>query len=1213
MRTLSKELQQMQREGKGTYYRYADFKLKDGTTLKLTNKDLYGGGIKFEDAVSAQDSFQIGAAIINQCTITINNMYDDFTDYVFEGAEVVCYVGVQTSYRIEKIQLCTMTVTDAPYQNSSIISLTCQDNMLKFDRNYSDSKLIYPATRLQIIKDACEVCGVPMGTTSFDGDDYIVQEKPDTEELTFRQILVWTAQIGCQWARCDEYGRLCIGWYNLNPTEEESGKIMRTNGLTVNLEDVVITGIRVKEYVASETEETTVKTYLAGEEGYVLEISENQMIVEGEAENIAQMIGKRCIGMRFRPFTVSCLTDLSLEAGDPVIVTDRKGNTYKSYITVTTLQPGNYQSIACNAKSAERNSAVKYSNVTQAYVQARKEAKKEVKKYEKTVEDLTNLISQGFGMYLTGVKQEDGGTIYYMHDKPTIEESSYVCYWTSNGLIASVDGGTTWAIDKNGNALFNVITTRGLNAEWIDSGTFTAKDSKGNIVFQVNVDTGEVFIDGTKVKIGTKTIKEEIDDATKATKSLVIQLSNDNQTITVDSEGNYDTFPECVVEPMVMYGTQNVSTDCTFAVTKSDSVTGSWNSTERKYTVTALTEDSGWVEFKATYQDSVITKRFTLSKLYAGAKGEDGLRGLQGEKGEQGIPGTNGADGRTPYFHIKYSEVENPTADQMTETPSTYIGTYVDYTKEGSADPADYTWSKFEGRDGNEGIPGKNGEDGKTSYLHIAYANSEDGKTGFSTSDSTNKKYIGQYTDFEKADSTDSTKYSWSKIKGETGRIYILTASPSTVRLGADNEFSPSSLIFDAYYRDGKTDQNTYSGRFVIEESEDGKTFTEQYKSTSDTSGVHGYTIKSKKTRMIRCSLYAAGGTDTRLDFADIPVVVDADNVEVGGRNYILNSEDLSGWKAESGVTVTKNEEDDYWKIESNNHTTNHWGIYKDIAVESGTCYTSSVFCKPGTVNAEVTSGPGASLAAGDSYSKESRAVNTAGTSGTAWRIYLHISPKADGDYAYFKLPKLEKGNQATDWTAAPEDTQEKIDDAKGAADAAQAAADEAKEQINQALIDVDSIKAQIAMMVTDENGGSLMEQTPDGWTFNISAVKEQIQNAIDSAESAKGSADEAGDSVEKLKKNVDEISERTAYITVTNDGDGNPIMELGSKENEFKVQITNTAMTFYDSGEAVAYITDQCLYIQKAIVKESVQFGETQGFVLGLHGDGNFGLQVIS
>lgn len=162
-----------------------------------------------------------------------------------------------------------------------------------------------------------------------------------------------------------------------------------------------------------------------------------------------------------------------------------------------------------------------------------------------------------------------------------------------------------------------------------------------------------------------------------------------------------------------------------------------------------------------------------------GPQGEQGIQGIQGPQGERGIqgpkgdPGEDGSPGKTTYFHIKYSSVSNPTSSsQMTETPSTYIGTYVDFTETDSTDPSKYTWSRFSGAQGpkgEQGIAGTNGSDGKTSYLHIAYANSSDGSSGFSVSDSTGKLYIGQYTDFNLEDSTDYRKYSWTKIKGETG------------------------------------------------------------------------------------------------------------------------------------------------------------------------------------------------------------------------------------------------------------------------------------------------------------------------------------------------------------------------------------------------------------------------------------------------------------
>ena len=153
-----------------------------------------------------------------------------------------------------------------------------------------------------------------------------------------------------------------------------------------------------------------------------------------------------------------------------------------------------------------------------------------------------------------------------------------------------------------------------------------------------------------------------------------------------------------------------------------------------------------------------------------GPQGAPGLDGIQGPKGDQGIPGKDGKDGKTQYTHIAYANSADGRTDfSVSDSNREYIGMYVDFTQNDSADPTKYAWSKIKGADGAIGTPGKPGADGKTPYLHIAYANSADGKTGFSTTDGTNKLYIGQYTDYTQADSTDATKYTWTKIKGEQG------------------------------------------------------------------------------------------------------------------------------------------------------------------------------------------------------------------------------------------------------------------------------------------------------------------------------------------------------------------------------------------------------------------------------------------------------------
>lgn len=299
-----------------------------------------------------------------------------------------------------------------------------------------------------------------------------------------------------------------------------------------------------------------------------------------------------------------------------------------------------------------------------------------------------------------------------------------------------------------------------------------------------------------------------------------------------------------------------------------------------------------------TQADSTDATKYTWTKI-KGEQGERGLQGLQGEKGEQGIPGTAGANGKTSYFHIKYSSVAKPTTfSQMTETPSAYIGTYVDFVQEDSTDPARYTWSQFKGSQGvkgDQGIAGKNGADGKTSYLHIAYANSADGKTGFDVSNSAGKFYIGQYTDFTQADSTDPTKYAWTKIKGENGkdgtnsRSYILEASDTAIKKGADGALTPSKITFRSFYRDGDSATRTpYNGRFKIEESTNGTSYSVKYTSSANESAKE-YT-PTATAKILRCTLYGAGGTINALDTQSVVVLTDVDNLKIGGRNILKNS-----------------------------------------------------------------------------------------------------------------------------------------------------------------------------------------------------------------------------------------------------------------------------------------------------------------------------------
>lgn len=633
MRYVSSRFKTEQNNDNRNYLKYADITLTDGTVLNLTNTDFWSNGMKFEDSVSDDSAFTIGSANINTVNLSINNFDEKYTDYDFTNAEVICYVGLEveptsgTEKEIEKIRICTMTVVDTPYQDTTIIELTCEDNMRKFDRDYSESKLKYPATRRQIIQDACNVCGVTLDTLSFDQDSYQIVTRPDDDALTFRQVLAWVCQIGCQYARCDRYGRLTIKWYDTEIVDANRIEINSTSKFTPNLDDVVITGVRVTEYIEATSDDKTASSYLYGNEGYVLEISENKLIPQGTGETVAAMIGEKCVGMSFRPFETQCLTDISIEAGDAVLITDRKGNKYKSFLTNVVLQPGVFEQISCNAESTARNSSKQYSLITQTAVDARKSVQKEKTQRELALEEFEKRLDKSSGVFTTIETQEDGSKIFYLHDKPKLSESQGIWRMTAEAWGVSNDGGNTWngGMTVDGDAIVRILEAVGVNANWINAGAITVKDAEGNLLFSVDMDTKSVYISGNVQIGGGKTLDETLKEFSASAKNMTIQLSNEYQGIPVDSDGNYSSFPECSTRATVMYGAQDITENCSYTITESQNISGSWDEVEHTYTVESLTADSGWVDIRATYLENLsVSKRFTIAKQYAGEQGTAG-------------------------------------------------------------------------------------------------------------------------------------------------------------------------------------------------------------------------------------------------------------------------------------------------------------------------------------------------------------------------------------------------------------------------------------------------------------------------------------------------------------------------------------------------------------------------------------------------------------
>ena len=417
-----------------------------------------------------------------------------------------------------------------------------------------------------------------------------------------------------------------------------------------------------------------------------------------------------------------------------------------------------------------------------------------------------------------------------------------------------------------------------------------------------------------------------------------------------------------------------------------------------------------------TKADSTEPTKYKWTKIQ-GPQGTQGLQGIQGEKGEQGIPGKDGKNGSTTYFHIKYAAVSNPTASQMTEVPNTYIGTYVDFTAADSADPAKYTWSRFQGiqgEKGTQGIPGTNGVNGRTSYLHIKYSN-DGGKTFTGNSGEDSGTYIGTCVDYTQNDPTNVSAYSWAKIKGETG------AKGDKGDTGASGKGVKSTAV---------TYQASSSGTTIP---------------TGVWSATPPATSADKPYFWTRTIItYTDNTTSTAYNVGSTP-----EGIVVGGRNLATNTNKGTtgwGWNMKTGgctKTLVSENGVDTCKLTRDSVAQTGWSVIEFSYIgrtkwEADTNYTVSV-----DVKASVSTSMDPNFRHSDNSNmliQSCKAVNNKTVanvwtklvwvvksaaplpSGTSQNTYFTGMNSGTGVSYQFKNLKIEKGNMATDWTPAPED-----------------------------------------------------------------------------------------------------------------------------------------------------------------------------------------------
>ena len=512
--------------------------------------------------------------------------------------------------------------------------------------------------------------------------------------------------------------------------------------------------------------------------------------------------------------------------------------------------------------------------------------------YDVKLAQMNELAANTLGFYYTEEKAEDGSIIAYRHDRPNLSESKIIYKTGIEGFFLSVDGGQTWkaGFDSNGDAVLNILYAIGIQSKWINTRGFTATDNSGKETFKIDENTGDVYIDPNAFMLGDKDVADTINGLISDASTVFMLLSNEYQGIATDSDGNVvGDFPNCQTTITIMSGNDNVTAEATIQPTLRKGLIGEWDAKTFTYTVTGLTEDNCYIEFTALYKDSTVKRRFTVCKQRYGKDGESAVSPVVSvEKkdgktiisitdktgthtqevldGTNGTPGPKGEDGKTSYFHVKYSDDGGMTfTDNAGEKAGAYIGTYTDHIKADSNIVSDYTWVKIEGKDGVSptitvtkengvvtivtkdeshtytqkvldginGTPGANGTNGQTTYFHLKYSN-DGGKTFTSNNGEDVGDYFGTYTDFVKEDSDSVEDYTWVKIKGDDGKDGISPTVSVTKKDGkttitiVDENGTHTQEVLDG--TNGTPGTNGVNGKttyFHVKYSNDGgKTFT---------------------------------------------------------------------------------------------------------------------------------------------------------------------------------------------------------------------------------------------------------------------------------------------------------------------------------------------------------------------------------------------------
>lgn len=876
----------------------AEVTFSDGTVLHLEEKDFSITNNSVVDSADA-NAVPIGAAICRNIQMELLNEDDHLEKYDFYGARIRLYLTFELLNTIEKIEFGTFTVT-APECYGTTVVVNASDDMYKANVAYS-TDLLFPATAGAVLRDACSRCSILMGTTSFLHDDFQIQTKP-SGDYTFRQVIGYLAMIACGNARINRSGKLEILTYDLDFTRE-CHNLTEWKSLTMDTSDIIITGIQTtrKAKKTEEEKETEVEeTVRAGSEGYMLTVS--NPLISGNEETLVSWIHEKISGVPFRRFTGDYITYPLVEFMDLAKITDWRGNTYNTFITDIDFVFFGITTLKNSAESGLRNASKYGSEDTQTNVHLQELIEQERTDRQEAIKKLGDSLNAGGGLYATYEKQPDGSTITYLHDKPTLKESKTVIKITAEAIGVSNDGGKNYLYGfvLDGDIIAKILYAHGIDADYINTGAIIVRNAETKeIIFSVDMDTGRVVISGDIIQIGGRPIGQALEDvkdyADKNLADYADSISKDLSSLQSQVDGQVEDWYYDYEPSMQNYPASQWTT--TEERRKHIGDRFFWKSKGYAY---RFMEDNGiwgWI----LLQDTDITK--AMQAAMEAQDTADGKRrtfvttpqppydiGDLWTNGEDILTATVARDKGSVYVSSDWQKLNHYTDDTVAnqaleearkahnivmQLDNEYQGIPADWQGNITAFPTVQTTAQV--------FYGQQDVSASCSYS----TNKSSGITG--RWDNTRRTYTvtGLSADTGWVDITANylgifnvtKRFNVAKNKnGKPGRTYFIELSLQALKRGQDGLLTPDEITVHGYYRDGDSaDRHDYVGRFQLQASSDGKTYTTVSSSSTDTSGQRFTQLNtvSKNYIFFRVNFYHPGGFTDLIDYQTIPVLLD--------------------------------------------------------------------------------------------------------------------------------------------------------------------------------------------------------------------------------------------------------------------------------------------------------------------------------------------------